>query len=251
MTPPLTRYTSTQSAFTAVIRRSAKRSTNVSRSGVCATSCERSTRSRMALSRCSRVRTSSVDVDGVRADAREAGDHRDLRPEVAGTRVAHFHGADELAAHRHRRPHEGAAAAALQGARARAAPGGCRPWRRPPPAASRERRSPVSSRPGSTNRRYGSRRARRRRSRRRAAACHRDARRRRSEVHRSARRVAARRARARRAATPKAGPSSRGSPARRARRSWVSRRRSAKSPGCAAAPAISPSDRSAWTSSAR
>ncbi len=58
----------------------------------------------------------SVDVEGVRADAREAGDHRDLRSEVARTRVAHLHRADEVAAHRHRRPHERAAAAALQGA---------------------------------------------------------------------------------------------------------------------------------------
>ncbi len=57
-----------------------------------------------------------VQVDGVGADARETGDHRDLRPEVARSRVAHLHGADEDAAHRHRRPHERPAAAALQGA---------------------------------------------------------------------------------------------------------------------------------------
>ena len=52
ITSPLARYTSTQSAFSAVRIRSAKRSTKRSKSWVCATSRERSTSSRTVLSRC-------------------------------------------------------------------------------------------------------------------------------------------------------------------------------------------------------
>ena len=167
MTPPPTRYTSTQSAFTAAMRRRAKRSDEpaelVGLGDLLREVHELADGLVAVLQRAVR----GVDVEGVGADARETGDHRRTcgprsraRASLSSTAPMKSPRTD------HRRPHQGSAAAALQGRALALAPaaGGGRAARTP--GGSRALRRPAASRPASRSCRPARRRAGRRPPRR-------------------------------------------------------------------------------------